>query len=154
MKTYSWPGAAGQKTSTEKNRTNELKNKKERHRFEDPLGQVVQRGPFDVEAASNEIQRIQKLLVDLIRTIGDRIFFFLGATNSVKTRSRNFFFCLLLAQSAHFSLLYLRTCVLPHTPIDSVARIFPFTPMPRPRIELTSAPFGCTYSGFIHQWSN
>ena len=34
--------------------------------------------------------------------------------------------------------LFLRTCVLPHTPTDGVARIFFLTPMPQPVIELAS----------------
>ena len=45
-----------------------------------------------------------------------------------------FLFFLLLAQSAH---LYLRTCVLPHTPTDGVERIFSLTSMPQQGIKHT-----------------
>ena len=46
-----------------------------------------------------------------------------------------FFFFLLLAQSGH---LFLRTCFLPLTPKDAMARILLLTPAPQPGIKLTS----------------
>ena len=49
-----------------------------------------------------------------------------------------------LPQSAH---LYLRTCVLPHTPTDGVTRTFSLTPMPQPGMELTSALLHLSFEG-------
>ena len=43
---------------------------------------------------------------------------------------------LLPARTAH---LYLRLCVLPHTPTEGAAKIFSLIPMLQPGIKLTSA---------------
>ena len=59
-----------------------------------------------------------------------------SALLNVASMTINNVFFLLLAHSAHS---FLRTCALPHTPTDGVARIFPLTPMPRPGIKLMSA---------------
>ena len=48
-----------------------------------------------------------------------------------------------------FCYSHLRTCVLPHTPTDGMARIFPPTPLPKPRIKLKSVPFHLSFEGAL-----
>ena len=66
----------------EKQANKEQRKFDESHLFEDLLRQVVQRGPFVVEAASDETHRVQKLLTDL-RLTADEGIILPGATDSV-----------------------------------------------------------------------
>ena len=66
---------------------------------------------------------------------------------TIKRRGGHFFLLFfLLAQSASF---YLCICLSLHAPTDGVARIFSLTLMPRPGIELTSAPLHLSFGTLI-----
>ena len=95
--------------------------------------------------AENETLKLKKIrlrLLELTIDQGDR-----GGVGNLRSRS----LFMLLAQSACF---FLRTCGLPLTPTDGVARIFSLTPCCYRGIGLTLAPLHRSLEGHLTDYAS